>query len=61
VRDNDPRAAPPSRRRAERPSGGPSDDDSHAEVPAEVQSVDVGLPNDELPDDETIVRDTRSE
>ncbi|MET4158472.1 hypothetical protein [Agromyces sp. PvR057] len=36
---------------------GTTDDD----VPAGVQSVDEGLPNDELPDDETIVRDTRSE
>ncbi|KQM81322.1 hypothetical protein [Agromyces sp. Leaf222] len=37
--------------------GQPSD----VEVPAQVQSVDEGLPNDELPDDETIVRDTQSE
>lgn len=28
------------------------------EVPAAVQTVDEGLPNDELSDDETIVRDT---
>ncbi|MGI9822174.1 hypothetical protein [Agromyces sp. Marseille-Q5079] len=36
-------------------------DVDRTEVPAGVQSVDEGLPNDELPDDETIVRDTQSE
>ncbi|GAA1830370.1 hypothetical protein [Agromyces salentinus] len=30
-------------------------------VPAEVQSVDEGLPNDKIPDDETIIRDTEAD
>ncbi|MFF2369176.1 hypothetical protein [Agromyces sp. NPDC058110] len=31
------------------------------DVPAEVQTVDEGLPNDKIPDDETPVRDNESE
>ncbi|ANJ28080.1 hypothetical protein [Agromyces aureus] len=53
VEEQPARPKPADRRQ---PDGAPG----YVEVPAEVQTVDEGLPNDELPDDETIVRDEPS-